>query len=133
MEQGEVFDADSQGKQNESLQQVDKQTRIWAMLLHFSIFLVYIVPVAGLVAPLLIWQIKKHELPGIEVHGRNVVNFIISMLFYSIIAILLCFFVIGFALLPILGLIGIVFPIIGGIKANDGIAWSYPMMIRFIW
>jgi len=132
MEQGEVFDADSQDEHNESLQQVDQQTRIWAMLLHFSIFLGYIVPVAGLVAPILIWQIKKHELPGIEVHGRNVLNFIISMLFYSIIAILLCFFMIGFALLPILGLIGIVFPIIGGIKANDGIAWSYPMMIKFI-
>lgn len=132
MEQDEVFNDDSQSEPNESLQQVDKQTRIWAMLLHFSIFLGYIVPVAGLVAPILIWQIKKHELPGIEVHGRNVLNFIISMLFYSIIAILLCFFVIGFALLPILGLIGIVFPIIGGIKANDGIAWSYPMMIKFI-
>ncbi len=133
MEQGEVFDAESQGEQSSNLQQIERQTRIWAMLLHFSIFLGCIVPVAGLIAPILIWQIKKHDLPGIEVHGRNVVNFIISMLLYSIIAILLCFFMIGFALLPVLGLIGIVFPIIGGIKANDGEAWSYPMMIRFIW
>ena len=132
MEQGEVFDAESQGEQSSNLQQIERQTRIWAMLLHFSLFLGYIVPIAGLIAPILIWQIKKHELPGIEVHGRNVVNFIISMLFYSVIAILLCFFVIGFALLPILGLIAIVFPIIGGIKANDGEAWSYPMMIKFI-
>ena len=132
MEQGEVFDAESQGEQSSNLQQVDRQTRTWAMLLHFSLFLNYIVPIAGLIAPILIWQIKKDELPGIEVHGRNVVNFIISMLIYSVISILLCFFLIGFALLPILGLMAIVFPIIGGIKANDGIAWPYPMMIKFI-
>jgi uncharacterized Tic20 family protein len=26
---------------------------------------------------------------------------------------------------------GIIFTIIGAVRANDGIAWSYPMSIRF--
>jgi uncharacterized Tic20 family protein len=38
--------------------------------------------------------------------------------------------VIGFGLLMILGVLSIVFPVIAGIKANNGEVWRYPLSIR---
>lgn len=60
---------------------VEQQTRQWAMFLHFSILAGFLFPLAGLVAPIVIWQLKKTELPGIDVHGKVVVNWILSLSF----------------------------------------------------
>src|SRR5947207_2717362 len=49
---------------------MDQQTRQWAMVLHLSQFAGYAVPLAGLIAPIVIWQVKKNELPGIDAHGK---------------------------------------------------------------
>jgi uncharacterized protein len=110
---------------------VEKQTRLWAMLLHLSQLASFIVPLAGFVAPILIWQIKQTELPGIDVHGKIVMNWIISELLYGLVGFLLLFVVVGLPLLIILGVLGIVFPIMGGIKANNGEVWKYPLSIPF--
>ncbi len=131
MDHDEVDEPGKAFEEHEALQLSDKQTRFWAMLLHFSVFLGYVLPIAGLIAPILIWQIKKDQLPGIDVHGKNVVNFLLSFLIYSVIALALCFILVGFLLLPVLAVAGIICPIIGGIKANDGEAWTYPMTIKF--
>ena len=97
----------------------DQETRLWGMLLHLSVFAGYAIPIAGLVAPIVIWQVRKVDLPQIDVHGKIVVNWIISMA------------LIGIPLLILLGVLGLVFPIIGGIKANNGEAWEYPLSIQF--
>jgi len=111
---------------------MDENTRTWAMLLHLSVFAGYFVPVLGLLAPILIWQIKKSEMPELDAHGKMVINFLISMIIYSIVSIVLMFVVIGIFLLIALSIVGIVFPIIGGIKANNGELWKYPLVIPFL-
>jgi uncharacterized protein len=111
---------------------VEKQTRLWAMLLHLSQLAgLLVVPVAGLIVPILIWQIKKTELPGIDVHGRIVVNWMISAVLYFLVCFVLAFVLVGFFMLAILGILAIVFPIIGAVKANDGEVWKYPLSISF--
>ena len=103
----------------------------WAMLLHLSQFATYLIPLAGVIAPLVIWQIKKDEMPSIDEHGRIVMNWIISAFIYFVISFLLMFVVIGIFLLSILGILGIVFPIIGAVKAANGEVWHYPLSIKF--
>jgi uncharacterized Tic20 family protein len=110
----------------------DQETRMWAMILHLSLFAGYIVPLAGLVAPIVIWQVKKAALPGIDAHGKIVVNWIISALIYGFVFFLLTFVVIGIPLLFALGIVAIVYPIVGGIKANNGEVWKYPLTIQFL-
>jgi hypothetical protein len=110
----------------------ERQTRQWAMFLHLSLLAGFLVPLAGLVLPIVIWQMKKAQLPGIDVHGKIAVNWIISMIIYAVICFLLVFVVIGIPLLIALGVIGIVFPIVAGIKANDGEVWPYPLSISFL-
>jgi uncharacterized Tic20 family protein len=109
----------------------EQDTRLWAMWLHLSVLAGLLVPLAGLVAPIVIWQVKKAELPGIDIHGKIAVNWIISQIIYFIACILLIFVVIGIPLAIALGVLGLIFPIVGGIKANNGEAWPYPLSIPF--
>ncbi|MBS0205298.1 MAG: DUF4870 domain-containing protein [Planctomycetes bacterium] len=110
-----------------------QQTQKWALFLHLSLLLGYVVvPGAGLVAPILIWQLKKEELPGLDVHGRNAVNWMISSLIYAAASGVLCFVGIGFPMLLAVILCSIIFPVIAASKANSGEVWKYPMSIDFI-
>jgi uncharacterized Tic20 family protein len=100
---------------------------------HFSIFAGYVVvPFAGLIAPILLWQIKKADLPEVDAHGKMVVNWIISSFIYLFVGGLLTFVVVGFAVLLAVAVMGVVFPIVAGIKANNGEFWKYPLTIEFI-
>jgi uncharacterized Tic20 family protein len=110
----------------------DRQTRQWAFILHLSVLAGFLVPLAGLVVPFVIWQLKKDELPGIDAHGKNAVNWILSGMIYGVVSVLLVFVIIGIPMLMALGALGVVFPIIAGIKANDGELWKYPMSITFL-
>jgi uncharacterized Tic20 family protein len=103
------------------------------MFLHLSQLLGFtVLPLLGLIAPIIIWQIKKEQYPSIDEHGKTVVNWIISELIYGAIAFVLVFVVIGIPVLAVLGMLGLVFPIIGGIKANNGELWHYPMSINIV-
>jgi uncharacterized protein len=104
----------------------------WAMFLHLSLLTSLIVPVSGLIISILIWQLKKEEIPQIEVHGKNMANWELSLLIYGIISVILTPFLIGFPLLAALIGCKIVFPIIAGLNANEGKAWQYPLAIRFL-
>ena len=111
---------------------LERETRRWAFMLHLSVLAGFALPMAGLIVPIVIWQLKKPELPGIDEHGINVVNWIISLIIYSIASVVLCLVLIGIPMLIALGAVSIVFPIIAAIKANDGIAWKYPLSIPFL-
>ena len=104
----------------------------WAMMLHLSLLLDFVIPPAGLVVPIVIWQLKKNEYPGLDKHGYAALNFIISYIIYSIVTVFLCFFLVGFFLLPLLILLGIVGPIIVGVSASKGRFRTYPYTITFI-
>ena len=104
----------------------------WAMFIHFSLFAGYLVPLAGLVLPIILWQIKKDQYPFVDIHGKIVTNWIISLIIYSVVCAILFFLVIGIFGFIILGALTIIFPIVGGIKANQGEVWEYPLVIRFI-
>ncbi len=110
----------------------DVQTRQWATFLHLSLLAGLLVPLAGLIVPIVIWQLKKEELPGLDVHGKVVTNWIISAIIYGIVSCLLIIVLIGIPLLLALLVVAIVFPIIGAIKANEGVVWKYPLSITFL-
>jgi uncharacterized Tic20 family protein len=110
----------------------DKEANQWAMFVHFSMFAGYVVPMAGLVVPIVLWQMKKDEFPIVDEHGKVVVNWLISAVIYAIICFPLTFILIGFAGYLALGIMSIVFPIIGGIKAGEGEVWQYPLSLKLI-
>jgi uncharacterized Tic20 family protein len=109
-----------------------RDERQWAMFVHLSLLAGLVVPLAGFVLPIVLWQMKKAEMPGLDAHGREVTNWMISSVIYWVVCAALAFVLIGIPLLIVLGVVSIVFPIIGGLKANDGVLWRYPITIRFL-
>jgi len=110
----------------------EKETRQWAMFIHFSILAGWVVPLAGLVVPVLLWQLKKDELPGIVPHAHVVMNWILSSLVYACICLVLTLILIGMLGFIALGIATIIFAVLGGIKANEGVVWPYPgTIIKF--
>jgi hypothetical protein len=110
---------------------ISTDANTWGMILHLSQLCGYLIPLAGLAVPILLWQIKKNESPLIDLHGRIVVNWIITAFILGIVFGLLCFILVGFPLLFVLGVLAVVFPIVGAVKALNGEAWIYPCSIPF--
>jgi uncharacterized Tic20 family protein len=110
---------------------LEKDGRQWGMFIHLSQFAGYVFPLAGLILPIVLWQVKKNELPGVDAHGRIVVNWFLSGLIYGIVSTILCIFLIGIPMVFLLIILAIVYPIVGAVKANDGVIWKYPGSIPF--
>ena len=89
-------------------------------------------PCASIVAPLLVWLIKKEEMPFVDDQGKEAVNFQISVLLYLIVSMVLCLVFIGIVLFFAVIIFDIVVVIIAAVKANSGEAYRYPLCIRFI-
>ena len=102
------------------------------MFLHLSQLANIVLFPIGIVLPIVLWQTQKQKMPALDAHGKMVVNWMISATIYAFVSIVLCLIFIGVLMLLALGLIGIIFPIIGAIKANNGELWEYPLAIRFI-
>lgn len=87
---------------------------------------------AGLIAPILIWQLKKEQMPELDEHGKEVANFMISTFIYGLVCFVLTFLLIGIPLFVVLAIASIVLPILGAIKANNGEFYRYPFLIRIL-
>lgn len=118
-------------KVKDAVDGMSSDEKMWGMFIHLSQFCGYVLPLAGLLVPIILWQIKKNESEIIDRHGRIVVNWIITALIVGFVGALLCVIIIGFPLLLALSVASIAFPIIGGVKANNGEVWKYPCSITF--
>ena len=110
----------------------ESQARNWAVLIHLSALLGFIIPFGNILAPLVIWLLKKEDSPFIDDQGKEAVNFQISMTIYAIISAILIVIIIGFVLLGVIAIIEIIFIIIAAINASNGVKYRYPLSIRFI-
>ena len=108
------------------------EAKQWAMFAHLSALVGFLIPFGSILGPLLIWQIKKAEFPFVDDQGKEALNFQITVAIAVIVCIVLMFVLIGMLLLPVVGLAALVLTIIGGIKANSGETYRYPMTLRLI-
>jgi uncharacterized protein len=109
----------------------EQQVRQWAMLLHLASLLGLVVPFGGLIGILLVWQIKKTEFPELDAHGKEAMNFQLSMIIYMFVSFLLMLVIIGIFIAIVLWLVWLILPIISAVHANDGKLWRYPLSIPF--
>ncbi len=102
------------------------------LFLHLSQLLNIIIPFAGVIVPIVLWQVKKDEIPALDAHGKMVANWLISSLIYLAVSLVLTLVLIGILGFIAIGIMSVVFPIIGAIKANNGELWEYPLTIKFL-
>ena len=108
------------------------EERPWILASHLGTLLGYAVALGSFLVPLFIWLSKKEESELIASHARESLNFQLSMLIYTIAAIVLSFLLIGLPLLIVIPVFNIVCVVIAAIKADKGEFYHYPLNIRFI-
>src|SRR5258708_29314809 len=84
--------------------------RTWCVLAHATALVGFLVPVAGhIVGPLIVWLAKRQDSPEIDAHGKESINFQISMLIWNCIAAILVLVIIVIPLLILLHVLNIIF------------------------
>ena len=113
---------------------INKDARMWAMLCHLAGLAGVVIPnfVLGIIAPLIIWQIKKEDDPFINENGKEAVNFQITISILWLICVPFVFIIIGIPLLMGVGIFDLICVIIAAIKTNNGEHYRYPLAFRFI-
>ncbi len=111
-----------------------KDERMWAMFCHVSTLAGYVIPVPGInvIAPLIVWMLKKDEYPLVNDQGKEAINFQINILIYVIVSALLICVYVGIFLLGAVVIYSVVMTVIAMIKANQGEYYRYPLTIRFL-
>ncbi len=109
------------------------------MWCHLSALSGLVIPFGNIIGPLIIWQMKRIEYPSVDEHGKESLNFQLSVLIYLVggavlafIGMLIC---IGWLLFPVLIALhfgALILAVIAGIKANDGVSYRYPFNLRLI-
>ena len=89
----------------------DNDARMWNMLCHLGALAGFVFPFGNILGPLLVWQIKKNQIPSVDIHGKASVNFQISVTIAMVVGImagvLLHFICIGFLFFPLVGVIAL--------------------------
>jgi len=110
-----------------------REERNWGMLSHLSALVGYfVVPFGSVIAPLIVYLMKKDESPFVADQSRESLNFQISLMIYALISGVLVVILIGFLLLAIIWVVGVILTIIASVKAANGEAYRYPLTIRLI-
>jgi hypothetical protein len=105
---------------------------MWAMLAHLSALSGFIIPFGSILGPLIIWLIKRDEMSFVNDQAKEALNFNISMTIYMLVSLVLVFVVIGIPLMIVLGIAWLVLAILAAVKANEGVAYRYPLTLRLV-
>lgn len=109
-----------------------RDERQWAMLCHLSAMLMYCTVVGGFIAPLVIWLLKRDEMPFVADQGRETLNFQITTLLALIVGGLLAIVLIGFVIIGAVLLFHFIVTIIATVKVSEGVLYRYPLCWRVI-
>jgi uncharacterized Tic20 family protein len=124
----------------------DQEIRTWSILCHISAFAGILIPFGNVLGPLILWQIKKNDLPEISDHGKESVNFQITMLIVTVIFSIFFYSTLGYGefmgspfavfgaglgwgtLLYVIHIISWILVIYAAIKAKNGEFFRYPSL-----
>jgi uncharacterized protein len=104
----------------------------WAVFCHLAGFAGFLVPFGNIIGPLVIWLIKKDQTPFVDHHGKEAVNFQITVTIALFVSLLLIFVVIGFILLPLIAIATLVLMIVAAVAASRGEYYRYPFKVTLI-
>ena len=126
--------ASPQDSPQAALDPVSQNDRTWGMIVHLSALsgTVLSAGILTFVAPLVIWLVKKEESKFLDDQGREALNFQLTIFVGILACIPLMLILIGIPIAIALGIAGLVYAIIAGIKANEGVWYRYPWSIKFI-
>lgn len=111
--------------------EVTKEDKTFSAIAHLAPLFGYLIGFGQLLIPLAILLIKTDS-PFIREQAKESLNFQISMTLYCVGAGVLCLVLIGFLILPVLMIFGLVTMIQATLKANEGEFYRYPLCLRLV-
>ncbi|HVM14049.1 MAG TPA: DUF4870 domain-containing protein, partial [Egibacteraceae bacterium] len=109
-----------------------QESHNWAMAAHLSAFVVFLGLPLPFVGPLVVWLLRRDSDPYAAEHAREALNFNLTAMIAFVVAGATVLLLVGFLLLPAVGIVWFIFVIIGGVKASNGEHYRYPLTIRFV-
>ena len=115
-----------------SSQPITPDERTWGTMAHVSSIIAMFIGGLAVLGPLIVWLVKKNESPYVAHHGREALNFQITMFIAALVSAALILCGIGLVLLPLIFVANVILSIIGAMRANEGQLWTYPFSIRLV-
>ena len=106
--------------------------RTWGMLAHLTAFSGFLIPFGNIIAPLVVWLVKRDQSQFVGDQGKESLNFNISVLLAGAVCAALVFVLIGILLGVALFFYWLAMTIVAGIKASEGIRYRYPFTLRLV-
>ena len=106
--------------------------RTWGMLAHLTAFSGFLIPFGNIIAPLIVWLVKRDQSQFVGDQGKESLNFNISVLLAGAVCAVLVFVFIGILMGVALFFYWLAMTIVAGIKASEGIRYRYPFTLRLI-
>jgi len=113
---------------NTEINSFGMKENIFCVIMHLSLLTGF-----GVIIPIILWVLFKDQNSTIDQQGKNIINWVISLIIYYAVSIFFFFFTFGLALplIIIASILLVIFPIIGTVKASRGKIYKYPFTIRF--
>ena len=113
--------------------QAAKEEQNWAMICHLAALSGFIIPLGNVLGPLIVWLMKKDTMPLVDRHGKEALNFQITVLLAFVVCIVLAFVLIGIFLMFVVGIGALVLTIMAAVKVSNGqLDYQYPFALRLI-
>lgn len=111
---------------------LSKDEKTWGMLCHLAALAGFIgIPLGTIIGPLVVWLVKKNEMPFVDEQGKEALNFQITMTSAAIVLAVIMRLFGGIGAIAVLA-VDVIFVIIASIKASGGEHYRYPMTVRLI-
>ncbi len=114
-------------------QQVSKEEQNWAMGCHLAALAGFLLPFGNIIGPLVVWLIKRAEMPMVDRHGKEALNFQITVSIAFLICVPLMFVLIGIPLMFAVGIAALILTIMAAVKVSNGdFEYKYPFALRLL-
>jgi uncharacterized Tic20 family protein len=121
------------------MNELTQEQKTWGMVAHLSALVGFVIPFGNVLGPLVVWLIKKDTMPFVDDQGKEALNFNIAVAIVvaglMVVGTVLLVVLVGFLFYiaaAIVGVAALVFMVIAGIKANEGVSYRYPYIFRLI-
>jgi uncharacterized Tic20 family protein len=112
---------------------VPLEQRKWALACHLAAVGGILVPWFGLaLGPLVAWLALRREHPSVEAHGREALNFGLSMMIWVAAASAVAYAFGAWFPVPVVLALWVTCVVVACMKANGGELYRYPITIRFV-
>jgi uncharacterized Tic20 family protein len=119
---------------------IGAEERQWAMFGHLSALVAGLLTscVGGFLGPLIIWLVKKDTMTFASEQAKEALNFNITVGIVFAALWLLTIITLGIGglltipAMVVVGIAWLVLTIMAAIKANDGVAYRYPLTLRLV-